>query len=88
MHMQRQHWQRETNDQESDRDHAHDREQRGHRMAVSNGRAQPGAALCSAFLITVDALARSRGTAFVRFAATRGRRVYRLILKHGHIYRD
>jgi hypothetical protein len=25
---------------------------------------------CSAYLITVDALARSRGTAFVRFAAT------------------
>jgi hypothetical protein len=43
MHMQRQHRQRETNDQKGDRDNAHDRKQRGHRTALRSTRTHNGA---------------------------------------------
>jgi hypothetical protein len=55
----------DANDQKGDQDYAHDREERDQTVA-------PAAwSSCSASLITMDALALSRLTAVVRFAAAR-----------------
>ena len=69
MHMQRQHRQREADDQKSDRDDAHDRQHGGHRTAVSDRRAH-GAAPCSTFLVTADC---ARAFGLNRIRSFRGR---------------
>jgi hypothetical protein len=87
MHMQRQHRQCEANDQECDRDHAHDREHGGHRMAVSNRHAHGAVPVFRVF--DHVGCARAFGSNRIRpfRGGPRGRRVYGLILKHGRIYR-
>jgi hypothetical protein len=87
MHMQRQHRQRDADDQKSDQDDAHDRQQCRDRTAV---RGRVVSAPRMFHTLGYSDCARPFGLNLIR--SVRGialaRRLYRLILKHEHNYRD